>query len=325
LHFLLAATGFEETEKEVNISQLAMDVDELRLDPILMQWATTHYSSVQKVAGLYDRRRSRRNEETPIQNMDWKRTSQEPGKTGRAGLSEPEMGMTQNANTGSWQGSRETANPVQGSARPKENLGCNNTRTGTGGIQETVATSAGMAREVLGVNREDTPNQTINQGGFMNYQGPGQIWTGGPQANGLPPFPQYPNPWYPFHPQVPSMNMGPPTIPTQQNVVTAQQTTQNNDASTKELFVNAFRSMFAEEMESSATPHGISASGKSTKILNGVNRDSVKGFCGKTFIDDVPDIFKILDGNKNITTKKQAVEDKLREAQSMNAMVKFTL
>jgi len=78
--------------------------------------------------------------------MDLERTSQEPGKTGRAGLSNPEMGTIRNANTGSWQGSRETANPVQGTARPKENLGCNNTRTGTGGLQATVATSAGTAQ-----------------------------------------------------------------------------------------------------------------------------------------------------------------------------------
>jgi len=42
------------------------------------------------------------------------------------------------------------------------------------------------------------------------------------------------------------------------------------------------------------------------------------------FIDEVPDIFKILDGNENITTKK-ALEDKLKEAQHINAMVKFTL
>jgi len=52
LHSLLAAMGFDKTEEEVKVSQLAMEVDEIQLDPILMQWVTMHVSSVQKVAGL---------------------------------------------------------------------------------------------------------------------------------------------------------------------------------------------------------------------------------------------------------------------------------
>jgi len=236
--------------------------------------------------------------------MDLEHTSQEPGKTGRVGLSEPEMGMIQNANTGSWQGSWETANPLQGSARPKENLGCNNPGTGTRGPQGTVATLVGTAWEVWGVNHEDTPIQAVNQGRPMNYQAPDQFWTGGPQSNGLPPFPQYPSLWCPWYLQAPPMNMGPLMIPAQQNTGMTPQATQNNDESTKELFVNAFWSMFAEEMETLATSHGISSSRKSTKILKGINKDNDKGFCGKTLTDKVPDIFKILDGNKNITTRR---------------------
>jgi len=170
-----------------------------------------------------------------------------------------------------------------------------------------------------GMNWEDTPVQA-------NYQAPGLYWIGGSQANGLPPFLQYPNPWYLYYPQAPPANMGLPMTPTQQSATAPQQVAQNNDASTKELFVNAFQAMFAEkEIQTLAVSHGISSSGNSTKILNGINKDSIKGFCGKTFTNDVPDIFKILDGNKNITMKKQVLEDELREAQCMNAMVKFTL
>jgi len=181
------------------------------------------------------------------------------------------------------------------------------------------------AWEVPGVNWEDAPTQAVNQVGTMNHQAPGQFWPTGQQANGLPPIQQYPNPWYPYYPQAPPMNIGPPTILAQQNMVTTQQASQNNKASAKELFVSAFWAMFAEEIGAPTTSHGISASGKSTKILNGVNKDSIKGFCGKTFNDEVPDMFKILDGNENITTKRQALEDKLREAQCTNVMVKFTL
>jgi len=54
LAFLLVVTGFDEMEEEVKFIQLSMEVDDIWLDPILMQWATMHYSSMQKVAGLYD-------------------------------------------------------------------------------------------------------------------------------------------------------------------------------------------------------------------------------------------------------------------------------
>jgi len=154
----------------------------------------------------------------------------------------------------------------------------------------------------------------------MNYQAPGQFWAGGPQENDLPPFLQYLNPWYPY-PQALSMNMGPPMILAHHMVAAPrQQVAQNNDSSTKELFVSTFWSMFAEEIEALATTHGISSSRRSTKILNGVNEDSIKGFRGKTFDNKTPNMFKILDENENITTKKQVLEEKCREAHCINAM-----
>jgi len=99
----------------------------------------------------------------------------------------------------------------------------------------------------------------------------------------------------------------------------------DNNGETKEMFVSAFCSMFAEEINSSSASGNISSSGKSAKMLNGINKNSAKGFCGKTFNEDVPEIFQILDGNENIMTKVQALEDRLKEVQSMTAMVKFTL
>jgi len=42
-------------------------------------------------------------------------------------------------------------------------------------------------------------------------------------------------------------------------------------------------------------------------------------------MEDVPDIFKVLDSNENITTKVQALEGCLNDAQSANAMVRFML
>jgi len=61
--------------------------------------------------------------------------------------------------------------------------------------------------------------------------------------------------------------------------------------------------MFTEEIGAVTTSSGTSSSGKSTKILNGVNQYSLKAYSKHKIMEDVSDIFKVLDSNKNITTK----------------------
>jgi len=59
-NFLLAAAGYDDSEDdEDKDSQLVADLKELPMDPVLMQWASTHYSSVQKIAGIYDKWKQR--------------------------------------------------------------------------------------------------------------------------------------------------------------------------------------------------------------------------------------------------------------------------
>jgi len=81
--------------------------------------------------------------------MDWRCSSQEPSKTGRVGLLEPEMGRSMNTNTG-------TKEPP----RTGETLG-NTAQEVLGGNWEDSPTQ--VAWEVLRVNWEDTQTQAAWQ------------------------------------------------------------------------------------------------------------------------------------------------------------------
>jgi len=61
------------------------------------------------------------------------------------------------------------------------------------------------------------------------------------------------------------------------------------------------------------------------KMLNSVNQYSLCTYAGHKIMEEVSDIIRVLDSNKNITTKVQALEDCMNEAQSANGMVRFTL
>jgi len=88
---------------------------------------------------------------------------------------------------------------------------------------------------------------------------------------------------------------------------------------------NALHEMIAEEFGEVMVPTSITTSGKSAKILNGINQYSLRAYAGQKMNEDIPDIFQALSSNKNMTTKVQALEDQLNKAQSVNAMVRFTL
>jgi len=54
-NFLLAATGSEDDDDEKDkTSQLAINMEEI--NPVMMQWASTHFSSVEKIASQHDKR-----------------------------------------------------------------------------------------------------------------------------------------------------------------------------------------------------------------------------------------------------------------------------
>jgi len=56
--FLLAAAGMHDKDKEGNdISQVGINMEVLPQDPVLMQWASTHFSSVQKIANIHNNRK----------------------------------------------------------------------------------------------------------------------------------------------------------------------------------------------------------------------------------------------------------------------------
>jgi len=53
LHFLLAATGnaYDETQEE---GQLAVSIEELTLDPVIIQWASTQFGGIQHIVALQE-------------------------------------------------------------------------------------------------------------------------------------------------------------------------------------------------------------------------------------------------------------------------------
>ncbi len=54
--FLLAASGSEDEEVSDNMtSQMAIHMEEMELNPVLMQWASTHFSSVEKIATQHEK------------------------------------------------------------------------------------------------------------------------------------------------------------------------------------------------------------------------------------------------------------------------------
>jgi len=54
-NFLLAATGSEDDDDEKDkTSQLAINMEEI--NPVMMQWASTHFSSVGKFTSQHDKR-----------------------------------------------------------------------------------------------------------------------------------------------------------------------------------------------------------------------------------------------------------------------------
>jgi len=89
--------------------------------------------------------------------------------------------------------------------------------------------------------------------------------------------------------------------------------------------LNGIITSTAKAIQHTGNNGNISASRKSAKILNGVNKYSVKGWGSRKFNKPVPEMFIILDSNENATTKFQVIENKLLYAQQANSWVNFTL
>jgi len=63
----------------------------------------------------------------------------------------------------------------------------------------------------------------------------------------------------------------------------------------------------------------------SAKLLNGANKHSLLGFCGRSIQENPSEIFVILDSNEDTTTKFHALKDRLTAVQWNNLFVNFTL
>jgi len=55
-YYLLAASGSKDEEDQNGmISQLAINMGEMELNPVMLQWASTHFSSIEKIADQHDK------------------------------------------------------------------------------------------------------------------------------------------------------------------------------------------------------------------------------------------------------------------------------
>jgi len=359
--YLLAASGSEDDDEEkVKSSQLAINMADIEFNPVLMQWASTHFSSVEKIAAQHDKRIEKEkmrvaNNTIPqlSRNLAFQTPANRTNHAGNGNQADVSHFPTNNTRTSIQEGRQ---NPVDVAHATQ----ATNHATYTMGIQNPPGTMANQLQgsanngTTMGTQNPFVTTQTGNnvpvpapmqgwynmgpptQGWNMNQPAPSHPWTPGQGQAQYPPNPNY---WYPYHPgpfpsqqatssQATAQGQQVTEIPPVTNTARGQTVTRpppTDDSSTKEMFVSAFRTMFAEEIGvASAAPSTLS-SGKSAKILNGVNQYSVRAYAGRKITEEVPEIFRILDSNKNITTKVQALEDRLSEAQETNAMVKFTL
>ncbi len=72
-------------------------------------------------------------------------------------------------------------------------------------------------------------------------------------------------------------------------------------------------------------PVNLTTTTRSAKLLNGTNKHSLLGFCGQSIQENPPEIFIILDSNKDATTKFHALEDRLTAVQRINPFINFML
>jgi len=79
VYFQLFVGSEDEEDHDEMISQLAINMEEMELDPVLMhlmQWASTHFSIVKKIATLHDERIEKETQEADIaKNRQYKKSS----------------------------------------------------------------------------------------------------------------------------------------------------------------------------------------------------------------------------------------------------------
>jgi len=193
------------------------------------------------------------------------------------------------------------ANQVHGSANNGTTVGSQN--------------PSGMTQTSNNVPSSAPAQEWYNQGppiqGWTEGQlPPGYPWTPG---HGSMPYLQNPNYWYLYHPgpyltqqaaslQTPSQvqqQMESPPHAARSRRERSTTPPPINDTRTKEMFVSAFCTMFAEEIGIASALSGTLSSGESTKMFSGVNQYSLCAYASCKITGDVPYIFLILDSKKH--------------------------
>jgi len=64
LNFLWVATGCNgSSDQDDSVSQLAINMEEIKPDPIMLTWANMHFSSIQIIVDQHDNKYNKKNED----------------------------------------------------------------------------------------------------------------------------------------------------------------------------------------------------------------------------------------------------------------------
>ncbi len=253
-----------DKDKDGNdISQVGINMEVLPQDPVLMQWASTHFSSEQKIANIHNDRKGRMNRgQMARPNLGSAHSTQELniGHTASSNQSsacsppEANSGQTASSNQSLARSSQEMfggkmASQIQGLAHIPTNVSDGQMASLSQGSAHSLDTANPVLDSVwspqnmspAGPAGMANPIQALNQGNPAWYQPPaGYIWPEGQQNQSLPPFPPHYNLWYPYHMMM-QQGAGGSQPGTNQMVNTVSTTVnQNSNTETKEMFVSAF-------------------------------------------------------------------------------------
>jgi len=168
-------------------------------------------------------------------------------------------------------------------------------------------------------NRQGAANQNVQNGnGGSTVRRPTYRRIARPQGPPLPPIPT-------------GQRIQPSQAFQQQLAPTNQQGIGANEPGVRELIAESVKSaldgMFASNFfqRIAANSNGITAGGKSAKLLNGVGKYNALAWMGGTVQDEVSDMLKVLDGTEHETIKFNQLKAGLESMQWKNQFMQFTL
>ncbi len=176
--YLLAASGFEDDEDNNDMtSQLAIHMEEMELNPVMMQWASTHFGSVEKIATHHkkclQKERAQQHSTSASGNL---------GKQTPVDLLHPLQGATHITNKEGPQNLTDAGIALQATHHATNTVGIQNPMTSTANLGQGSASISitGGTKNLHGTTQasNNVPNTMNTQGAYNQNQTQG--WMPGP-------------------------------------------------------------------------------------------------------------------------------------------------